>query len=619
MTYSRPLACCLFIALMANGLVTTPARSVGPATTAGPDILVQGTKTGIPLEQMTGNTTILDEAAIKAMQVPTVLDVLRQVEGLDVVRSGGPGGQTSFFLRGGNSNQVLVVIDGVQVNNPTTGAFDPSNLTVDNIERIEILRGSQSPLYGSEASAGVINIITKRGRDGAHDFITLEGGSYRTWRGVLDHSSRGPVWDETLSLSRWVTGGFSKADQPPGNTEDDGYANTTFAARVGRGIGVGGRMDLAVRLTDGTAEFDDNFAASPPFSVQDSDAKQRDKAAVTSLTITSPLTTWWDHRIIIGWSRDHLTSDGAFGSDLDAQNRQAEWQHTLTIGPENMLTLGYEYQNGLATGSTLDEHRIITNALYFQDQLALLEPLFFTVGGRSDDNNRFGRHNTYKVGTSLSLSQGRSRLFANYGTGFRGPTLNDLYFPGFSNPSLQPETSQGYEVGLSHDLVPKTVKLGVTFFRTGYEDLIIAQAPTFTPTNVNTALAKGVEASTEWTLPYKTIFQANYTYTGTVNGSTNDQLARRPRNKANLTLAFHPDPQSDVRIDYRYVGERLDSDFTGITLPAYAVVNLATSEQLTPDIRLFARAENLFDRTYEEAAGYGTAGRSFYGGLAVGF
>lgn len=616
MRYLRRLRLTVVIALIVNGLVARPAKSEEPTrNTTTPDILVQGTKTGIPLGQMTGHTTILDEATIKSMQVPTVLDVLRHIEGLDVVQAGGPGGQTSFFMRGGNSNQVLVVIDGIKVNSPTTGTFDPAHLTVDDIERIEILRGSQSPLYGSQASAGVINIITKRGREGAHDSITLEGGSYKTWRGVLDHSDRGPIWDETLSISRWVTGGFSRADQPPDNTERDAYANTTFATRLGRGIGVGGRMDLTMRLTDGTTEIDDNFSSSPPFFPQDSNTKSRDKMAVTGLTITSPLTPWWDHRIILGWSRDHLTTDGAFGSDLDAQSRQAEWQHTLSVGPENLLTLGYEYQNGLAAVSTAGDHRIITNALYFQDQLALFEPLFFTLGGRSDDNNQFGRHNTYKVGTSLSLGQGRSRVFANYGTGFRGPTLNDLYFPGFSNPALQPEQSQGYEVGFSHDLVPRTFKLGATFFRTTYDDLIVFVSPT--PINVNTAKAKGVEASAEWTIDPKTTILANYTYTGTVDGSTNDQLIRRPRNKANVTLVSHPNAQSDFRIDYRYTGERLDVG--GLTLPDYAIVNTVLSQQWTQDIKVFMRIDNLFDRTYEEVSGFGTAHRSLYGGLTVSY
>ncbi len=595
------LALCLAAALA----VASPAGAQEPA----PDLIVEGTKTGTPIEQMTGAVTVIDEATIQALHVPTVGEVLRQVEGLDVVQSGGPGGQTSLFLRGGNSNHVLVLIDGVKVNNPTTGSFDAAHLTVDQIERIEVLRGSQSPLYGSEALAGVVNIITKKGREGANDQVSIEGGAYRTWRETAAHSDRGPVWDENLSVSRWTSRGFSRRLD---NTEPDGYANTTFAARLGRGAGVGGRLDLSLRLTDGTTDFDD---ASPLA------ATSRDKAAVAGVTLSAPITPWWDHRLVVGWSRNHRTSEhSSFDSDTDAQSRQVEWRHTVSGGPENLLTVGYEYLNNLgrysdAFGSY--DQRVVTNAVYVQDQLAAFEPLFFTAGLRSDGHNQFGRHNTYKIGSSLALERWRTRLFTNYGTGFRAPTLDDLYYPGFSNPALQPETSKGYEAGLEHDLVARRLMIGATYFRTAYNDLIVFEGST--PVNRKTAEAKGVEVSSRWIVDPRATIQANYTYTGTRDGSTNDQLARRPRNKANLALIFHPDQDSDLRVDYRYVGERLDSVFTGLTTPSYSLVNLAASRRWSQNVTLFTRVDNLFDRNYEEVTGYGTAGRSLYAGLTASF
>jgi vitamin B12 transporter len=583
-----------------------------------PDLIVEGTKTGTPIEQMTGAVTIIDEATIRAMRVPTVGDVLRQVEGLDVVQSGGSGGQTSLFLRGGNSNHTLVLIDGVKVNSPTTGAFDFAHLTVDQIERIEVLRGSQSPLYGSEALAGVVNIITKKGREGANDQVTIEGGAYRTWRTTAIHSDRGPIWDESLSISRSTARGFSQATERRGNTEPDGYANTTFAARVGRGAGIGGRLDLTLRLADATTDIDD--FPPPTFSFIDSPAKSRDKTVVMGLTRSAPLTPWWDHRIFLGWSRDHTTTTDLvdftglpYNSDVDAQSRQLEWRHTLSVGPDNLLTLGYEYQSRLATIESAGEQRIVTNALFVQDQLAVFEPFFITVAGRTDGNNRFGRHNTYKIGSSFTPESWHTRVFANYGTGFRGPTLNDLYYPGFSNPSLEPERSKGYEVGFSYD-AKRVASIGATYFRTSYDNLITPDA-TFTPINVNTAEAKGVETSAELR-GSKSRIQGTYTYTATRDGSTNDQLLRRPRNKAGVVLAFQPDKDADLRLDYRYVGERKDY---GGTLPSYSLVNLSASRAWTPGVTGFVRVENLFDRMYEEVTGYGTAGRSLYAGLTVSF
>ncbi len=594
-------------------------RAWAQNTSAAPDIIVEGTKTGTPARQMTNAFTVIDEEHIKTMRVHSVLEVLRQVEALDVVQSGGPGGLTSLFLRGGESNHVLVLVDGVKVNNPTTGAFNAADLAVNGIQRIEIIRGSQSPLYGSEAVAGVVNIVTKTGRRDADRSLSLEGGSYSTWSGVLNHSNKRAVWDHMLSLAYLASSGFSKADQDLGNSEPDGYANTSFSARFGRGMGTGGRLDLTLRLTDATADYDDAFPLA------DSPAKSRDKAAVTGLTYSGLFQPWWDHRLTVGWSRNHRTSQEAtFGdSDTDAQTRQVDWRHTLDVGPDNLLTLGYEYQKEsghLTSGFGAYDEQTVTHAVYMQDQLAALDPLFVTVGLRSDGNNRYGRHNTYKVGSSLALASWRTRLFGSYGTGFRAPSLDDLFFPNFpgfppsSDPNLDPETSKGYEVGISHDLIPNVMNLDATYFRTDYQDLINFGAAGIA--NIDSADISGVEVSGKLTIAPKAAFQANYTYTGSHDDTTNDQLARRPRNKANLAMVFKPEARTDLRVDYRFVGDRLDVPGGGTTA-GYSVVNLASSQEYSSRITFYARIENLFDREYEEVAGYGTAGRSVYlGGTA---
>lgn len=588
---------------------------------ATPDIVVAGTKTGTPIQQMTNAVTVIDEAEIKSLRVHSVLEVLRHVEALDVVQSGGPGGITSLFLRGGESNHVLVLIDGVKVNNPTTGAFNAADLAVNGIQRIEVLRGSQSPLYGSEAVAGVINIVTKSGQKNTEDSLSFEGGSYSTWSSTLNHSNRGPVWDQMLSLAYLASSGFSKADQDRGNTEPDGYANTSFSARLGRGMGVGGRLDLNLRLTDATADYDDAFPLA------DSAAQSRDKAAVTGLTYSGLFTPWWDHRLTVGWSRNHRTNQDtdAGDSDTDAQTRQLDWQHTLDVGPDNLLTVGYEYQSDMGryvAGFGSYDERIVTNAVYIQDQLAALDPLFFTAGVRSDGNNRYGRHNTYKVGSSLALAAWRSRLFGSYATGFRAPSLDDLFFPPFppfppsSNVDLEPEASRGYEVGFAHELIPQIMTLDTTYFRTKYQDLI-AFDQSFVLANIDRADITGVEVSTDIFAGPKATIKGNYTYTSTHDSSTDDQLLRRPRNKANLAFIFKPEPGTVLRMDYRYVGDRLD--FGGVTTPGYSVVSLAASQEHSSGMTLFVRVDNLFDRDYEEVTGYGTPGRSLYAGLTAKF
>lgn len=592
-------------------VIASPRPASAQGGSGSPDIVVQGTKTGTPLEQLTSAVTIIDEAAIREMRVPTILEVLRQVEGLDVVQSGGPGGQTSLFLRGGESNHTLVVVDGVKVNDPTTGSFNIAHLTIHEIERIEVLRGSQGTLYGSEAVSGVVNIITKRGSSEERDSLTVEGGSYRTWRGALQHAGHGPVWDSSFSVSRWTSKGFSKADERNGNTEPDGYANTTFASRLGRPVGVGGKLNLTARLTDATADYDDAFPLA------DSPALQRDKNVITGLSIAAPVTPQWDQRLLLGWSRNHRTTHNAgFLSDIDGQSRQAEWLHTFALGPDNLASVGYEYRSALGRYVGSYDERVATNAIYFLDRLAVFDPLFIDAAVRTDDNNRFGRHTTYRIGSSVTPPSSRgTRLFTSYATGFRAPTLDDLFASYGSNPNLKPETSRGYEVGISQRLGNLAVQSA--YFNTRYRSLIAADptAPPFTyfPINIDSAFAKGAEVSTEWTPSPKTTARLSYTYTGTRDSATNAPLAKRPRNKGHMALVFHPDEATDLRVDYRYVGERLD--FGGTKLAAYAVTNVVVSKRSGPDTEWFARAENVFDRQYEEVTDYGTAGRSFYAGV----
>jgi vitamin B12 transporter len=600
--------------------ITLSLHAVGRGWAQDPDIIVQGTKTGTPLDQLTGGATILDEAAIQKMRVETVADVLRRVEGLDVVRLGGAGAQTSLFVRGGNSNHTLVVIDGVKVNSPTTGAFDLAHLTVDQIERIEILRGTQSPLYGSEATAGVVNIVTKRGREQDRDSLTVEGGSYGTRRGTLTHAARGPVWTRAWSISRWDAQGFSKASDDLGNAERDGYANTTFAMKLGRGSGVGGQFDLALRLTDATTDIDDASSPPPDFLPADSPAKSRNKAAVVGGTLSRLIRPWWDHKLIVGWSRDHgTTGRGTFGnSDIDAQSRQLEWQHTLSLGPDNLVTAGYEYLRRSARYNGDYDQSVVSNSFFIHDQFAAFDPLTFSLSARTDGNNRFGRHDTFKIGSSLNHRSSGTRVFANYGTGFRGPTLNDLFAAFGGNPNVKPETSRGYEAGLTQEAGPLAVT--GSYFHTDFDDLIVVVQDTVDPnlfvaTNVKSAMVKGFETTAELRAPKSRIL-ASYTYTSTHDSSTDDQLLRRPRNKAGIALIFEPEPHASLRVDTRYVGERLD---VGSTLPSYLVTDVAASHRWGANLEGFVRADNLFDRDYEEVTGYGTAGRSVYAGVTARF
>jgi outer membrane receptor protein involved in Fe transport len=284
----------------------------------------------------------------------------------------------------------------VKVNSPTTGAFNFAHLTVDQVERVEVLQGSQSPLYGSEALAGVVNIITKRGQEGAGDRLMVEGGSYRTWRTTAVHSDRGPIWDETFSISRSTARGFSQAAERRGNAEPDGYANTSFAARMGRGAGVGGRLDLTVRLTDATADFDDAYPP-PTFELADSPAVLRDKAAVLGLTMgaRSPVVGPPPPPRLVARPPDHdgrgvrleprrAVAPGRMAAHALGRSRESADRRLRIPEPPR----GPPVRRRASRGHQRLRPRSARRA----------RAAFFTVGGRTDDYTTFGRRNTYKPG-----------------------------------------------------------------------------------------------------------------------------------------------------------------------------------------------------------------------------
>mgnify|MGYP001581359448 CR=1 FL=1 len=599
------------------------AQSTLPEVQVG-EVVITATKTETALKDVASSVTIIKEEDIDKKKAKTVAEVLKDVPGIDVVQTGGPGGLTSVFIRGGNSSHTLVLIDGVQVNSPTAGLFDFANLTTDNIERIEIVRGAQSTLYGSDAIGGVINIITKRGKGAPAVNLSVETGSFRSLRESIGVSGATQSSDYSVSVGRFDTDGFSEANEKNGNTEKDGYKNTTISSRLGWNSGSSGRLELLVHYSDAEKDVDDfDFTTFSP--IDDSNAVLKDRSLNLSTRYSRQISGWWKQNLQLSINIDEQEETDPDPADIfnnfeiDTQRRLVEWQHQLYIGETAIITIGYEYEGQKGEVKDSFDRTITNSALYVQDQHQVSDAFSQAVGVRADYNNRFGNEITYKAEAAYRIKESGTRLRAAYGTGFHGPTLNDLYFPGFGNPDLKPETSESIEGGIEQTFLSDRLGLQATYFYNRFEDLIIFDSTTFLPENIGEATSKGAEIGLQ-IRPFKAvILNTNYTLTDTENRENDKELPRRARKKANAMLSINPIASLNIDLELRYTGKRFDDTSNINELDPYTLVNIAGRFDVTKGVQVFTRVENLFDKEYEEVLGFGTAGFSAFGGVKIRF
>jgi vitamin B12 transporter len=614
-----------------------------PPEAAVEEVVVTATRTETPISEVASSVYVIDSKTIQDKKAATVLEALRDAPGLQVVQSGADGGQTSVFLRGGNSNYTLVLIDGVRVNDPTHGGFDFANLTTDNIERIEVIYGPQSTLYGSDAVGGVIQIITKKGKGPPHGSVFGEGGSFGTFRkgGGLSGAA-GPL-DYSFEASHIKTNGISKADARLGYSERDGYDNLSISSRIGMRFLENGKVDLVTRFLLSQIALDgaDPFTGLP---VDDPNFEQHTRQIISSIIVTKPITDWWDQRIEVSLNASTTKFidpenpqtatdptepyDGcvsAFSTVCVNNNgktvshqRFVDWQNTFTIVPSDTIVAGYEYYRQEGSFQSFFGDYDATNgnhALYLQLQHNIAKQFFATTGIRHEINTHFGDKTTYKLDVSYLLPILDGKIHANYGTGFRAPIMDDLFFPGFSNPDLKPESSESYEIGLSLSPVKNIFSVGATYFYNNYTNLI-APGASFVPVNIAKARSQGVSLDTTITPIRQVSLKANYTYLWAKDLDKHQDLLRRPHNKVNILLDIVPIERLHINTDIQYVSSRAD---VGGRVGAYELIGMAVMYDVMKHVQVYAKIDNLLDRDYEESSGYGTFGRSVYGGARVSF
>ncbi|MEP6887590.1 MAG: TonB-dependent receptor [Nitrospirales bacterium] len=618
----------------------------GEAVLEAQDVVVTATKVPTPMSQMTSAVEVITQEAIQRQKFKTVADALRLSQGLTVLSNGGPGTDTSVRIRGGSNTQTLVLIDGAIVNSATQGYYNFANLTTDNIERIEILRGAQSMLWGSDAMGGVINIITKRGAGSPQASAFFEYGSFLSIReGGNVAGQKGPV-DFSFSLSRWNFTGFSAANYRLGAAERDAFRNWQASSKIGITLPHDGRLEFAFRWLDSHVNLDN--ISNPPRDVFGS--KTKDRELIYTGTYDQRITNWWSQKITLARDEDQslflpgtlqrslitgiLSRPVGSPNETRTVSNRIEVQENVQVGKPLLLTVGYQFREQQGENDTGLSSKIVrSNAGFAQAQLNLFDRVFATGGIRQDSYNVFGDATTYRVTGGYLHRETNTKIRSSYATGFRAPAINQLFFPNFGNPNLGPEKSQSMDVGVDQGLFGDRVRLSLGYFWNQYRNLIVnslndptcAPFSTFLqcPLNVGSAATKGWEAGATVSLVRDRPFiknleiQGQYTNTLTRDLSNALRLPRWPVDQWSALLSYQPIDALVVTLAARYVGSRFNDIQNRLSQRAFDVWSLAASYDVTKRIQLYTRAENLFDEKYEEILNAGTAGRSIYVGMKV--
>ena len=595
------------------------------------EVVIGASRVEEPVSESTQDVTVITSEEIEKKGVTYIGDLLSTLSDVQVHANGGPGHNTSFFIRGGSSEQAVVMIDGVKVKSTTTGSADLSWLLVDDIERIEIIKGAQSTLYGSEAVAGVVNIVTKKGEEGLGGGITYEGGDYGTSKisGYLTGGNK--TIDYRIALTHNDTNGYSAYYDPEAakleDHEDDGYINNTLSAKLGLHPTEDFDINLNYRISKDEVELDDSDADNR-FYVQEGEH------SVASISITQRVGSVYDHTLMHSMSEENMDSvdpNVAWNTyRIDTEMHVTDWQHnvymtghTLTFGGEWRKESGDNVGNFDETVKNKAGYINLTGK-YFDNSFIL------SLGGRVDDHSMYGSETTRRGSAMYVFKESDFLIRGTNSTAFRAPTLNDLYYPFMGNPDLLPETSENREYGIEKGFYDGRLRIGATRFKQNFEDMIEYNAM-WIPDNIGHAAIKGTEVNIVAKLDDHITFKASHTDLDAIDKDTNEPLLRRPESKATATLEYARGPLF-IGFDYIYVSQRIDSaPCCGYTekpaLDSYSIVNVNAKLKIGENLEIFARGENIGDKEYftlganslSGKARYGTAGASAYGGIKVTF
>jgi vitamin B12 transporter len=634
-------------AMVALALLSAPSTVVAQVesdTTTLPEIVVTATRYPVAADSVASTVTVLRGEDLRAQGIRFVAEALRQVPGAHVVQGGPFGAATSLFLRGGESDYVKVLVDGATVNQPG-GFYDFGSLTTDNVERIEVLRGPASVLYGSDAIAGVVQIVTRRGSEGLRLSAAGEGGSFGSARWEASALGGGEALDWSASLSRITSEGTYEF-----NNE---YRNTVASGRFGAALGDRTTVGLSGRYYDAVYHFPTDFTGAPV----DRNQFTTDETATFALDATHRISETLDGQVLLARSDLETGFENPADPPADPATGSSDQVSTDRTSADARLRLrlpaGIE---GFAGGTFEAQQQVVTDAMegrdnwgiYAQASALPVSHVQLTASGRMDENEQFGTFWTWRA-AALAFASPTTRLRASAGSGFKEPSFFETFDTPFSqgNPDLRPERTVSFEAGIEQDLVPGVARIGVTGFVQHFRDLIQF---TFVPPepggpnyfNVAAADANGIETvlqagsgAVRGTLSYTHLWtevtDAGFDAGEAATFVEGERLLRRPDDAVSAQLETTAIERARLGATLTWSGPRDDIRFgqfpepnQRVELPSYTtldlsgVVTLLAERRGRPGLELTARVENVFDEQYEQSVGFPARGRGLFIGASTG-
>ncbi len=567
-----------------------------------PNVIVTATRTAQSIEHLSAAGTVFTRQDIERLQVQSVPELLKKATGVDVTESGGAGKASSVFIRGTGSGHVLVLVDGVRIGSVTLGSAPFSSLPIDQIERVEIVRGSQSSLYGSDAIGGVIQIFTRKGSDKADSTpavsLAAGGGSYDTARVSGNVSGNYKQTQYALGVSHITTSGFNASSSNLKDSDRDGYKNTSFNARIGYKINDNYSVEAVVLRSQGENEFDNNWGSDRnDFVIQN-----------MGLSANMQLSDNWLAKIMLGESRDESRQpDGNF---FNTRRRIVRLTNNIKLSSKHEIVIGSDFRDDHVEShqffAKTERYDIGGFAEYYGRWFDLID---FNASVRGDENEQFGSHVTGNSGFRIGLGESGIDVVANFSSGYKAPTFNDLYWPNSGNASLKPEESTTFEAGLEGQ--HNWGRWMLRAYHTNIDNLI-AWAPdnkgVWQPENVNKAQIDGIEGE---------ISTQIYAWNIALNGNaltpkdriTNKRLSDRAQLHLGLDVSREFFNSLTVGSSLQVSGDRLD----GRTKSHGSIVwDLRTAYQLTNNWTIKGKLENLLNDQYQTNKGFNTADRNFF-------
>ena len=587
--------------------------------------------TGIvtPTNQVASSVTAITAQDIATQQYRTLPDTLNTVPGLNVVQSGGPGGQTSVFIRGTNSNHTKVLIDGIDVGDPTTpnGALDLAHLLTSDMAQVEVLRGPQSGLYGSDAIGGVISIITQKGEGPARWTASNEAGSFGTFNQSVGVSGSQDNYNYALNIAHFQATNVPVTPLqllPPGQQAiGNNYDNMTYSFKGGIDVSDSWTLNTVLRYTEATLLSTGDSTGTCCDTQQTRDTHHEffgREEAVWSL-LDGRIKNYFGANISNYWE----STQGPFDpvSNITTGDRiKFDWRSVTEVATGQNLVAGLEREDS-RLGVTGFSAQTGNQAGYVEWQSNFAKRFFLTANIREDDNDSFGDHMTYRIAPAVIVPFTETTIKASYGTGFKAPTLNQLFqsfpeFNFFANPNLKPEQSRGADVGFEQPLFNDRIRFGSTYFKNNITDLINSSADGTTLINVDQAITEGTESFITASIIDRVKVRTDYTVTRAVDASTGLQLVRRPKEKFSVTTIWNPIDPLTLSATVLRVSDWTDNDrdfTTTLVAPGYTTVNLRADYAINDQLKVFGRIDNLTNVHYQVPTGFLAPGLGVFGGI----